>query len=172
MLDERGQSSSCAQKYGSVAAKDNNVVITGWPELDTLLGPLIRYGTNPWPWFYDRHRAEAEKQAQILTRISTRSGFLPFRYHAFTANSTAVSGIGTAFTTTFCQGPASPGLPEQVGGTNVSILVRSPPPSSKVTVSAPAAVASCQSDNQLTLAEQCTGRRKTAPREDASIPFG
>lgn len=62
VTDGGGVSSACTVKHGAVASDDNGVVITSSVAADTLLGPLVRFGANPWPWFDDRHRAEADQQ--------------------------------------------------------------------------------------------------------------
>lgn len=60
--DQSNQSASCEVRDGAVVVDSNDVVITNNTVIDTLLGPQIRWGGNPWPWYDDRHRAEAEYQ--------------------------------------------------------------------------------------------------------------
>ena len=66
VTDGRGITNTCTVKHGAVASDDNGVVITNNPAADTLLGPLIRFEANPWPWFDDRHKAEADMQAASM----------------------------------------------------------------------------------------------------------
>jgi hypothetical protein len=66
VADASGRSVACTVKHGAVATDDNGVVIASNPEVDTLLGPMIRYGANPWPWFDDRHKAAADAQIANL----------------------------------------------------------------------------------------------------------
>ncbi|MBS1858753.1 MAG: hypothetical protein JST11_25505 [Acidobacteria bacterium] len=113
VTDGCNQSSTCTVKHGAVATDDNGVVITGQPAVDALLGPLVRLGANPWPWFDDRNKAAAVLQAAGMEAnypawwdaagpgtVATLSG------------STTITGSNTTFTTTFCQGPGSPTLPK------------------------------------------------------------
>jgi len=62
VTDSSRQSSVCTVNHGSVVTDDNGVVIPNNPAVDTLLGPMIRYGANSWPWFDDRHKADADVQ--------------------------------------------------------------------------------------------------------------
>jgi len=57
-----GKSSVCTVNHGAVVTDDNGVVITNNSAVDALLGPMIRLGANPWPWFDDRHKAGADVQ--------------------------------------------------------------------------------------------------------------
>src|ERR1039457_5921377 len=50
----------------SVATDDNNIVITNNTAVDTLLGPMVRYGANPWPWFDNRHKQAADNENSIM----------------------------------------------------------------------------------------------------------
>ena len=117
--DSDGQSSTCIVKHGFVATDNNDVVITNNGAVDTLLGSMIRYGANPWPWFDDRHKGDAD-----LVNASLGTSLNPSRNYAdfwkttkgpgtitVTTGSTTVTGSGTKFTTTFCQAPAYPGVP-------------------------------------------------------------
>ena len=155
VTDSTGQSSTCTVKDGFVATDDNNVVITGNPAADTLLGPMVRYGANPWPWFDDRHKADADLQASVLDTY-----FAPFWETPLagtvevTADSPVVMGYGTTFTTTFCQGPGAPTTPKKYGGGNIRMLVRYPDSSLEGLGVRGFAVASCESDTQLTLADK------------------
>jgi hypothetical protein len=49
--DALGQSSTVSSTLGAVATDSNGVVVTGNPTLDSLMGPLTRSGTSPWPYY-------------------------------------------------------------------------------------------------------------------------
>ncbi len=113
VTDSSGQASACTVKHGAVATDNNGVVITNNPVADVLLGPLPRLGSNPWPWFDTLNRADADLQ----------SAFMDEHYPAWwdtakqgtvtvSPGSQTVVGQSTAFTTTFCQGAASPRTPK------------------------------------------------------------
>lgn len=152
VTDGSGQSSQCTLDDGAVATDNNDVVITNNPAVDTLLGPMIRFGANPWPWFDNRHKAEADMQ------ISTMDQY----YGAYwdvadpgtitvTAGSQTVTGAGTSFTTLFCQGPSSPNTPS-----GVELVTWYPTGIAGQTGRRQIGVASCQSDTQLTLTSAWT----------------
>jgi hypothetical protein len=141
-------------KHGFVATDTNDVVITGKPEVDTLLGPMIRYGANPWPWGDNRHKAEADLNGTHLADYyrdfwvgSQGPGTV-----AVTAGSATVRGVGSDFTTRFCQGPGNPTVPKHVAGVGDAFLqVWYPNDSAEGYGLRSTMIASCQSDTQLTL---------------------
>jgi hypothetical protein len=114
--------STCSVEYGVVNTGDDNIVITRNRVVDTLLGPMIRYGANPWPWFDDRHRVVADLViASLGTSLTPSRNYSDFWQTtkgpgtiAITTDGTTVTGSGTTFTTTFCQGPAYPTVPKMV----------------------------------------------------------
>jgi hypothetical protein len=108
--DSAGQSGTCTVKHGFVATDDNGVVITNNGTVDTLLGSMIRYGANPWPWFDDRHKAGADLvTASLGTTLNASRNYAAFWLTTqgpgtitVTSGSATVTGVGTTFTTTFC----------------------------------------------------------------------
>jgi hypothetical protein len=113
VTDGSGQSGVCTVKHGAVATDDSGVVITNNAAVDALLGPLVRLGENPWPWFDDRHKADADLQ------IAGMDTNYPAWWDApgpgtvtVTGGSSTLTGNSTTFTTTFCQGPGSPNTPK------------------------------------------------------------
>ena len=154
VTDSSGQSSSCSVKDGAVASDDNGVVITNNPTLDALIGPQIRFGASPWPWFDNRHRAAANLQSQNLD-IYYQSFWdtLQPGMVTVTPNSNIVTGVGTTFSTTFCQGPANPHAAKPI---NVGILIWHPTSVPGQTGRRWMSVTGCQSDTQLTTAQQWT----------------
>jgi hypothetical protein len=148
VTDSGGQSSTCTVKHGFVATDSNDVVITGNPAADTLLGPMIRFGANPWPWADDRHKAQGDMQAANLdVHFPAWWDVAAAGTIAFTTGSTMVTGAGTAFTTDFCQGPGNPAAAKS----GAQINVWYPNSSLQGRGVRMHAVASCQSDTQLTL---------------------
>jgi hypothetical protein len=147
--DSGGQSSKCTVKDGFVATDSNDVVITGQSGVDTLLGPMVRYGANPWPWADDRHKAEADMQrGQLDTYFSAFWDTPAPGTIAVTAGSAVVTGVGTSFTTTFCQGPGSPTTLKS-GGPEIVVWYPNSSPAGHGTRSM--IVSSCQSDTQVTM---------------------
>ena len=145
VTDSSNQSSVCTVKHGAVATDDNNIVITNNPAVDTLLGPMVRYGANPWPWFDNRHKQAADNQNSIMDVYFPAWWDTPGPGTVtVTTNSTAVVGVGTTFTTTFCQGPSSPTVPYS----NEVIAIWHPLGSGTGRVMA--AVVSCTDDTHLT----------------------
>jgi hypothetical protein len=144
--DSGGQSSVCTVNHGAVVTDDHDVVITNRPAVDTLLGPMIRFGANPWPWYDDRHKAEADMQiANMDPYYGDYWDVADPGTVTVTASSTAVTGVGTTFTTTFCNGPGSPTVPK------AGIIVWYPTGNPGETGRRDVGVASCQSDTRLTL---------------------
>jgi hypothetical protein len=109
VTDSSRQSSVCTVKDGAVATDDNNIVITNNTAVDTLLGPMIRYGANPWPWYDNRHMQDAENQNAAMNTYFPAWWDTPGPGTVTVAtNSTTFVGSGTTFTTTFCQGGRIP----------------------------------------------------------------
>ena len=149
VTDGSGQSARCAVQEGAVASDDNGVVITGNAALDLLIGPQIRYGANPWPWFDDRQRAAADLQIKNLDVYYGSYWDTPSPGVVTVAgNSAIVTGAGTTFTTTFCQGPGDPATVKS-GGASIDVWY---PAAGGQFGRRELPVLSCQSDNQLTLA--------------------
>jgi hypothetical protein len=167
-----GQSSTCTVHDGAVSANTDNVVVnlTGNSRLDTaiatLIGPQTQHGSNPWP-FYDQAAATdaavqiADMDVDYLDYWDTPNGGTV----SVTTGSHTVTGVGTAFTTTFCQGPANPSTPKS----GASIIVWYP--TGRVINGAPETgrrrmdVYSCSGDTQLyaSLPTDGTGWTSDAP---------
>jgi hypothetical protein len=147
--DSSGQSSVCTVNAGAVATDDHDVVITNLPQVDTLLGPMVRFGANPWPWFDNRHQAEANMQiANMDTYYGAYWNVADAGTVTVTTRSTAVTGSGTTFTRTFCQGPGSPTVPKN----GAQIIVWYPNgDAAGDTGRREIGIASCTSDTALTM---------------------
>ena len=113
VTDGSGQSTACTVNDGAVETDDNGVVITNNPAVDTLLGPMIRYGASPWPWFDDRQKADADVQiANMDTYYGAYWDVADPGTVTVKIGSPTVTGVGTTFTTTFCKGPGDPHTPK------------------------------------------------------------
>ena len=66
VTDSSDQSSVCTVKDGAVATDDNGIVVTNNANVDLLLGPMVRYGANPWPWYDNRHKQAADNENSIM----------------------------------------------------------------------------------------------------------
>jgi hypothetical protein len=66
VTDGSSQSTTCTVNDGAVAPDSNGVVSTGNTSIDTLIGPQIMLGRNPWPWFDDRNKKLAGLQAAAM----------------------------------------------------------------------------------------------------------
>jgi len=119
---------------------------------------MIRFGANPWPWFDDRHKADADVQIANMDTYygawwdvaDTGTVSVAVSSNPYGPGS-VVTGVGTSFTTTFCQGPSAPTVP--ISG--IAIVIWYPTNNPLIpgeTGRRMAPVASCQSDTQLTLA--------------------
>jgi hypothetical protein len=134
-------------KDGAVATDDNNIVITGNTAVDTLLGPMVRFGANPWPWFDNRHKQAADNQNSIMDVYFPAWWDTPSPGTVtVTSGSETVVGNGTTFTTTFCQGPANPAV-RQAGSPSIAIWH----PFGSGTGRAMFNVVSCTDDTHLTI---------------------
>lgn len=113
VTDSSNQSSVCTVKDGAVATDDNDIVITNNTAVDTLLGPMVRYGANPWPWFDNRHKQAADNESSQLNTYFPAWWDTPGPgVISVSTGSKTVTGVGTTFTTTFCQGPGNPAKPK------------------------------------------------------------
>ena len=66
VTDGSSQSTTCTVHDGAVIPDSNGVVSTGNTSIDTLIGPQIMLGRNPWPWFDDRNKKLAGLQAAAM----------------------------------------------------------------------------------------------------------
>jgi len=159
VADSSNQTSACTVKDGAVATDDNNIVITNNPAVDTLLGPMVRYGANPWPWFDNRHKQAADNENSVM------NAYFPAWWDTsapgtitVTTGSNHVVGAGTMFTTTFCQGPANP-TQAQTGYPAMAVWH----PLGAGTGRVLELVASCTDDTHLTLTMPYNDDGKTPP---------
>src|SRR6185369_5037755 len=86
-------------KYGAVATDDQGVVIQADPKVEKLLGPLTRWGVNPWSYFDERHRALADQFGALQNTpdfIDAWNQPQPGTV-SMVENSRKIYGTGTAF---------------------------------------------------------------------------
>ncbi len=152
VTDSSRQSSVCTVNHGAVVTDDNGVVITNNPAVDTLLGPMIRYGVNPWPWFDDRHKADAD--VQIANMDAYYGAWWDVRDDAasngtvtVTSGSSAVTGTNTHFLSTLC---SASGVPQH------AIVIWYNDGNGSETGRSLQAISSCASDTSLTLSGNWT----------------
>jgi hypothetical protein len=160
VTDSSNQSSSCTVKHGAVATDANGIVISNDAAVSSVLGPLIRAGANPWPWFDDRHKAAADLQIPAMDTVYPPWWDSPAPGTVTVApGSQAVTGAGTSFTSTFCQGPADPTTPKN----DAMMAVWYRTGNGLQTGRRMAKVVACQDDTHLTIDD---------PWAAASIPAG
>ena len=140
---EAGGSAICTVTAGAVASTNTGVVSSGNTVIDTLIGPLIRYGASPWPYMDDRHRAAAD----------VRIAYMDTDYPAYwekqnpgtistTFGSSTVTGVGTNFLSTVCNGAGTP---------IASIVIQYPHVDGQGIGYSKNSIARCASDTLLTL---------------------
>ncbi|HUI82008.1 MAG TPA: hypothetical protein VLY24_29005 [Bryobacteraceae bacterium] len=156
-----GQSSTCMVHDGAVATDGNGTVITatGNSALDggiaTLIGPQVQFNKNPWI-YYDQAAAwdAAAEIADMDVDYPDVWDIAGQGTVTVSSGSNIVTGSGTTFTTTFCQGPSNPTVPQVIGGNGVGIdiwyltgrVFNGIPETGRRVLF----VTSCQSDTQLT----------------------
>jgi hypothetical protein len=100
-----GQPKTCSIIHGAVPTDDRNVVITGNPDLDKVMGPMKLYGTSEWPWYDRMHRVQADDQGArqgvdyVTTWYTLQSGTVEMN-----STGTLITGTGTSFQSEFCGG--------------------------------------------------------------------
>jgi hypothetical protein len=156
VTDAIAQTATCSVKHGFVLTDANGIVNTGSTTLDTLLGKLIRSGLNPWPWADDRHTAAADFNIVYLADGSYYQEFWEDSQGpgtvTVTEGSAAVTGVGTDFTTRYCEGPGSPTVVKTAaGGQHVLLLLWYPDSSPEGYGLRFQSIASCTDDTHLTL---------------------
>jgi hypothetical protein len=113
VTDGSGQPTSCSVHDGAVVTDSNNVVQTGNPNVDTLIGPQIAFGNNPWPWFDDRNKKLADLQMGAMdtnypdfwdTVAGGTVSISPSQNCGGSAAGACLVGSGTNFTSTFSPG--------------------------------------------------------------------
>jgi hypothetical protein len=124
VTDSSGQASTCSQKYGVVATDSNGSVIIPNPVHAQILGPIIQASVNPWPLY---ELDGTNFAGLMIAKLQNQAGNYPSPFVDYwntpqpgtitvTTGSAAVVGVGTSFTTTFCQGPGNPNVPKNVAG--------------------------------------------------------
>jgi hypothetical protein len=98
-----GLSHTVDEEVGVVSTDASNVVILPNEKLELLIGPLLRSGASQWPGF---DTTELQVGSAIAVSITDTPGDTPLvGTTTFTNGSTAVTGSGTTFQSTFaCNG--------------------------------------------------------------------
>jgi hypothetical protein len=154
VTDGSGQSSTCRVKHGAIAVDDQGVVKL--PEdtdedrkRNALLGPLIAFGRNPWPWADERHKGMADHFGAKLRTEWVDYWNVPLQGTiSVTRGSAIVQGSGTNFREEFCGGGNTPKIYNY-------LIVWYPLPEGGHG-RAPLSIKTCNSDEELTLAAPYT----------------
>lgn len=119
VADSSGNKSTCTSVVGAVGTDDNGVVVDAPSYVYKILGPQIRWGASPWPSFDERNKAYADLHgaAQGVVLIpyweTAEAGTV-----TATNGSSTITGSGTSFQSTFCNGGSTP-----ASGTNPQITL-------------------------------------------------
>ncbi|HLH40138.1 MAG TPA: hypothetical protein VKX39_13395 [Bryobacteraceae bacterium] len=141
VTDANGIASHSTVTIGSAPADVDGRVAISDPAISAIIGPLIMWGQNPWPWQDDRHKAFAD---YFGPRIPPDDWMNPLAGTIAVSNgSRTITGTGTTFRADFCAGGSTPSGQDQFviwtsDGTNIPRK-------------APYGIASCDSDTSLTL---------------------
>ena len=121
VTDQSGNQSVCFVNHGAVATDPRGVVITGNPDVDTILGPLIMWsddeqssrdrGNLPYPWMNERHQYLSAYFGSFQGVDWSRGAWAAGSVTA-TRGSRLVTGSGTRFLADICRGGY---LPDQGG---------------------------------------------------------
>ncbi len=176
VTDVAGHTATSAQEIGAVATDSNGVVVYPDSRLDTLLGPAMIFGANPWQWFDVRDSAVFTQWTndyqiaggpwELETDQSSIAG-VPRSGTVYVAQgSNTLYGVGTNFAQVFCGGV--------IGGRGSGGAWIMPQTHSLGAGSAPdnygRVVALCVSDTELTFPDGWTWDRATIP--SPGVPWG
>lgn len=137
VTDSQGQFQTVDVEMGAVPADTSDRVILPSPALEKVLGPMLRSGTSPWPWFDTTEQRIADALSVAIppgAGAPAAAGTV-----SVTPGSAIVTGVGTSFLSVFaCNGTSEMIVlyyPLQGGGTGRK----------------PYFLTSCQSNTQLTM---------------------
>ncbi len=148
VTDSSGQSSSNTLKYGAVFTTPNDVVIPPQGYVTSILGPMLRLGASPWPYFDTSNVAMANffGGLQSSDYLDVWNNAQPGTINVINGG-TSITGTGTTFISTFCGGG-------NTAVTGATLIVGYPVPNAIGQWGrAPLNVISCQSDTALTVAQ-------------------
>jgi hypothetical protein len=170
VTDSSNQSSACTVHDGVVPMNGSGVVnllSEGRTAAQiAMVGPLIGYGQNPWPWADTAAMIELNLQTANLTNYYTpywrtfKAGTI-----AFTAGSATVTGTGTNFQVDFCGGA---GMTTPISG---AVLIWKYTGTDSLTHYTQQNVSSCTDATHLVLTQVYPGSPK-APWPSASSGSG
>jgi hypothetical protein len=103
--DNTSQSQPMTLTFGAVATDDEGVVVQADYWADAILGPQLRFGASPWPWFDERQLKLSDFYAGLVNNdpryVPYWNGPVAAGTVSLTANSAVVTGSGTAFRSVF-----------------------------------------------------------------------
>lgn len=111
VIDDLKQAHATQLTFGAVATDEHGVVVQSDPRVESILGPQIAFGQNPWSWADSRHQYLAEFFGGLL-----ETEFAPFWRNfgpgtiSATYNSPVISGSGTNFNSFMNCGPNGDGI--------------------------------------------------------------
>lgn len=166
VTDGSGQSTPCNVSHGAVATDNDGIVITNNSVFDRIIGPLIRLGKSPWPWFDDRTVAAAD------VRINYMDTDYPDYWSAINEGTvsvnrydTSVIGVGTHFLSTICNADGS------LNGAT-GIVIHYPHSDGQGDGYDRWPATGCVSDTELTLASQYHQYDTTVPSSISNVHWG
>ena len=117
--DTQGRAAEKDLQLKAVPADDKNIVILNNEPINQIIGPLARFGSNPWPWFDTMNKYFADGiiagMAQYWPRFwdtETEAGTTV----KITTASNTVAGVGTHFISAFCTNGNVPCALQSGGG--------------------------------------------------------
>jgi hypothetical protein len=115
VTDSSGQSTACILHDGVVYAGSNGIINLNAEGLTApsqkLIGPLIQWGMNAWPWADDREKYELDLQ---IANSQPGTYWYPWWRNlqsgtvTITGGSASVVGSGTSFLSTICTSGGAP----------------------------------------------------------------
>ncbi len=90
---------------GATATDSNDVVVVPDPDYDFILGPQLRWGVSPWPWFDHARQGLID---QFGPNIGTEEWNTDLAGTVALNGTTTVTGTSTDFQNDFCSGGTSP----------------------------------------------------------------
>jgi len=109
--DTIGQRGTADLTIGVVNTDDNGIVISEDPLRKVVFGDLLQWGNSPWPYMDDRHMALADffgGQLSIDPNLTDDWNHALAGTVTATQNSAVLTGVGTDFQNSFCNGSTTP----------------------------------------------------------------
>ena len=144
--DSSGVSATSTLKYGDVAVDTTGHVVPPSPYITSIFGPMMPWGVNAWPYFETQHKVLADFFGGLQSTLYADVWDTPLPGTISVTNgSETVTGVGTTFLSTFCNGGNQ-------GYNDATVVVWYPVSGSPGEFGRRGyAVSSCQSNTSLTL---------------------